>query len=92
MFKDKIKSERKKLGLTQGQLAKKLETSRQNITNWEAGYNIPSVDLVNKLSDFFGCSTDYLLGKTECRNAEKELNKLKEDILMLLNKGYDAND
>ncbi len=73
MFADRIKSERRKLGLTQEQLAKKLETSRQNITNWETGYNIPSVDLVNKLSDFFNCSTDYLLGRTNCRNINEQI-------------------
>ena len=39
-------NERKRLGLTQEQLAKKLNTSRSNVANWENGQNMPSVDLL----------------------------------------------
>ena len=64
MLKDVIRNERKKLGLTQEKLAKLLNTTRQNVSNWETGYNIPSIELLIKLADFFEVSTDYLLGRT----------------------------
>lgn len=54
--------ERKRLKLTQEQLAKKLNTSRSNVANWENGQNMPSVDLIIKCSDIFRCDIKYLAG------------------------------
>lgn len=54
--------ERKRLGLTQAQLAKKLKTSRSNIANWENGQNMPSYDLLFKCSSIFNCDVMYLAG------------------------------
>lgn len=59
--------ERKKLGLTQEQLAKKLNTSRSNVANWENGQNMPSVDLLLKCSSIFGCDVMYLAGYQNSR-------------------------
>ena len=65
-------SERKRLNLTQAQLAKKLNTSRSNVANWENGFNMPSTDLLFKCSDLFGCDILYLAGYQRQRIADKD--------------------
>lgn len=60
-------NERKRLGLTQEQLAKKLNTSRSNVANWENGQNMPSVDLLLKCSSIFNCDVMYLAGYQDTR-------------------------
>lgn len=90
-FKSKLIELRLDKNLTQEQVATALNIKRATIGDWEIGRTQPGLDELIKIADFFDCSTDYLLGKTECRNAEKELNELKKNILSLI-KGYDAND
>ncbi|SFA47763.1 Transcriptional regulator, contains XRE-family HTH domain [Parageobacillus thermantarcticus] len=62
----RIKELRIKRGLSQENLAKKLGMNRVNISHYERGVitKIPS-DVLAKLADIFGVSTDYLLGKTD---------------------------
>lgn len=66
----RIKDERDKLGLKQGELAKKIGKSVSNISGYEIGDRIPPAEVLSMLSDIFGCSVDYLLGKTDYRNAQ----------------------
>lgn len=70
--------ERKRLGLTQEQLAKKLNTSRSNVANWENGQNMPSVDLLLKCSSVFDCDVMYLAGYQENRNENNNSNTIPE--------------
>lgn len=59
-FGEKIHRLRKLNGLSQEQLATKLNVSRQAISKWEMGA-IPDIDNVIKISTFFDCSLDYLM-------------------------------
>lgn len=63
-FGNILKKIRIENNLTQEELAKKTTTSRSNIANYENDKNMPSIDILEKLSKIFGCSIDYLLGKT----------------------------
>ena len=60
---ENIRILRESLGLSQMDLAKKLNVSKQCISNWENDNVQPSIEMLEKLSDFFGVSTDYLLGR-----------------------------
>ena len=71
-FGDNLKKIRQDCNLTQEELAKKINTSRSNIVNYEKIKNIPSLDVLNKLSEILDCSIDYLLGKTDERNPKQE--------------------
>ncbi len=73
-FKERFTQLRKELGLTQEQLAKKLGIgyTRTAISAWEVGRNEPSNSDTVKIAEFFGVSTDYLLGKSDIRNIEDE--------------------
>ncbi len=91
MFKDILKKERLRLGLTQEQLGKKLNISRSNVANWENGSNNASPEMILKCSEIFNCSTDYLMGKTEYRtpfdefDAKMDLTKIKNEVKILDN-------
>lgn len=76
-FGNILKKIRQDNNLTQEELAKKIDTSRSNIANYENNKNMPSVDILDKLSKMFNVSIDYLLGKSDIRNPEKvDENKL----------------
>lgn len=69
-----LKKLRQDKNLTQDELAKKIDTSRSNIANYENDKNMPSVDILEKLAKIFDCSTDFLLGKSNIKNPEKNNN------------------
>ena len=58
---DKIIKERKRLGLSQEELAEKMNVSRQAVSKWEGGQSIPEIEKILQLSSLFGVTTDYLL-------------------------------
>lgn len=58
---DKIIDLRKKAGLSQEELAEKLNVSRQAVSKWEGAQSTPDLARVLQLSELFGVSTDYLL-------------------------------
>lgn len=77
-FRDRLIKLRKELNLTQEELAKKIGYTRTAISAWEIGRNEPSNTDTIKLAEYFGVSTDYLLGKSDIRNPEnKDLDKLQ---------------
>ena len=58
---DKIITLRKKNGLSQEELAEKMNVSRQSVSKWESAQSVPDLNKVIMLSEIFGVSTDYLL-------------------------------
>ena len=56
---------RKKKKLTQTELANQLHFTFQSVSNWERGVSSPDIDTILRLAEFFGVSTDELLGKAE---------------------------
>ena len=72
-FGNILKKLRQDNNLTQEELAKKIDTSRSNIANYENNKNMPSIDVLDKLSKLFNVSTDYLLGKSDIRNPEQQI-------------------
>ena len=57
-------------GLKQEELGHRVGASKQSVSNWENGNIMPSVDLLVRLADFFGVSTDYLLGREHQRTLD----------------------
>ena len=66
---DKLVSLRRSLGLSQEELAEKLNVSRQAISKWEGAQSVPDMGRIIQLSELFGVSTDYLL-KDNMENEE----------------------
>lgn len=48
-----IKELRKQKGITQELLAEKMNTSRRTISRWENGANMPDLDMIPELADYF---------------------------------------
>ena len=63
MLSSNIKKLRKARNISQVELANALFVSKQSVSNWENDNIMPSVDMLIKIADYFGVSTDYLLGR-----------------------------
>ena len=73
----KLVSLRKQKGITQMELAEKLNVSRQAISRWEVGSAVPTTDNLKVLSELYGVSIDYLLNDA-AENVSKH-NEVKQD-------------
>lgn len=68
---------RKKAGLTQNELADKLLISNKAVSKWESDAGNPSLELIIKLAEVFGCSLDYLvLGLTNETKHKKYVDEV----------------
>ena len=65
----KIRKYRKLNGLSQEELAEKINVSRQAVSKWEGAQSIPDLEKVLQLANLFGVTTDYLL-KDEIEDAD----------------------
>jgi transcriptional regulator with XRE-family HTH domain len=77
---------RKERHLTQAQLAKIIDVSHSTLSQYESGSRRPNYQLILKLSDVFGVSIDYLLGKSQTRlgaGAQYGTALLPQEILLL---------
>lgn len=61
-LKIEIKELRKRQGMTQKELAEKMQVSFQAVSKWENGVNMPDITHIPRLIDIFGVSADELLG------------------------------
>lgn len=72
-FKDNLKYLRKKSKLTQEELSKKLNISRQTLSYYETGSREPDINMLISISNFFDCSVDFLLsGNLNSNNLDFE--------------------
>ncbi len=60
-IKENIKFYRKQLGLTQGQLAEKLQGKKSLISNYENGHSTPDIYTLCKLAEIFDVTLDDLV-------------------------------
>ena len=60
-FGEKLQALRKAQGLSQEELAQRINVSRQALSKGESGASVPDTENVIALSRLFGVSTDYLL-------------------------------
>lgn len=69
---EKITALRGERKLSQGDLAEKLEVSRQSVSKWETGQSVPELDKLIKLADLFGVSVDALVREGETPQSAPE--------------------
>ncbi len=81
-FGNNLKKIRQEHEMTQEELAKKINTSRSNIANYENDKNMPSIETLNNLSEVLNCSTDYLLGKSDTRNNTSNIDESDKKFYM----------
>lgn len=56
---------RKNAGLTQAEVADRLQVGQNSYSNWENGVRTPIYPIIEKLAEFFGVTPDSLRGKTD---------------------------
>lgn len=74
MLPERLKNLRKEAGLTQRQIAEKLQVGQNSYSNWEKGKRTPIQPTIEKLSEILNTSTDYLLGKTDIPDRDLEID------------------
>lgn len=73
-----IATNRKRLGLTQDQLAEKLGVTAQAVSKWENDQSCPDIAMLPRLSEIFGITTDELLGREAPKVHQAEV--VEEDV------------
>lgn len=72
MNHSRISEERKKLGLSQEELANKIGVSQKSISKYERGTRRPSYETLTLMASLFDVTVDYLLGNNQ-KNTEQPL-------------------
>lgn len=67
-FSERLKELRLENRLTQEELAEKFYLNKSSISRYERGQQVPELELLKKIADYFGVGTDFLLGKSNIRN------------------------
>lgn len=63
-FSENLQNLRKKAGLSQEELAEKLEVSRQAVSKWETKEAVPDMEKIIAIAELFDCSIDDLVKDT----------------------------
>lgn len=84
MLQENIKNFRKERGLTQEELAIRVNVVRQTVSKWEKGQSVPDADLLQKISEVLEVSVSQLLGQEkemEHRNEiAEQLSRINEQL------------
>lgn len=84
---DTISFYRKKSGLTQEELAKKLGVTNQSVSKWESAQCCPDIQLLPDIADYFGVSIDELIGHKASVQKQKTgvvIDSLIDNALIIL--------
>ena len=71
---DNLRQIREKKNITQTKLSVDIEVSQELISHYETGKSKPNIETLIKLAEYFNCSTDYLIGRTNNPSTVKDLN------------------
>lgn len=63
MLADVLKRLREQHALSQAKLSEQLQIPKGTYVTYEYGTREPNIEMINKLADFYGVTTDYLLGR-----------------------------
>lgn len=86
---DNLKKLREQKHLTQTRLSIELEVSQELISQYELGTSLPTIQNLLKIADYFNCSTDYILGRTNIATPIKRLSKDDVEATAVSNKFSD---
>lgn len=80
MLNENIKVLRKSKGLSQQELAVKVNVVRQTVSKWEQGLSVPDSDLLIALSEALETPVSTLLGETVAESEADEVKALSEKL------------
>ena len=83
VLNENIKAIRKSKGLSQQELAVKLNVVRQTISKWEQGLSVPDSDMLINLSEALETPVSILLGETVTEPTVDDLKVISEKLEMI---------
>lgn len=78
MFNENLKAMRKAKGLSQEELAIKINVVRQTISKWEKGLSVPDAQMLIRIAEVFEVQVSELLGAKV--DSEKDINIVAEQL------------
>lgn len=76
----KIRDARKKIGISQTELAALLKVSRQTVSNWENGVTVPDATTLERIADLLHVSISSLLGNIPGEGEEESKAVIKSEV------------
>ena len=80
MLNENIKRIRKSIGLSQEELAIKLNVVRQTVSKWENGMSVPDSNMLIRLADELDTTVSELLGETVAEPTVDDLRTISEKL------------
>ena len=80
MLNENIKAIRKSKGLSQQELAVKLNVVRQTVSKWEQGLSVPDSDMLISISEILETPVSTLLGETVVETEADSLKAISEKL------------
>lgn len=85
MLNENIKNFRKNKGLTQEEMAIRLNVVRQTVSKWEKGYSVPDAEMLQKIAELFDTDVSKLLGSPVAENTDvdavaEQLARINEQL------------
>ncbi|MCL2838150.1 MAG: helix-turn-helix domain-containing protein [Oscillospiraceae bacterium] len=75
-FKERLQLLRALNKVSQEDFAKALNISRGAVSGYETGIRTPDIDVLQNTAEFFGVSADYLLGISDVKNTDTDLQAI----------------
>ena len=83
MLCDNLKRFRKSKGLSQEELALRMNVVRQTISKWEKGLSVPDSEMLIRLAEELGTTVNVLLGETVSTEDEPDLKTIATKLEIL---------
>lgn len=78
---ENIQKFRRRMNISQEELAEKCEVSRQAVTKWETGESVPALEKIILLADIFDISVDELVGRIERNSYSRLMDLVKQFVV-----------
>ena len=91
MLNENIKALRKTKGLTQDELAIRLNVVRQTVSKWEKGLSVPDAEMLQRIAEVFEVNVSQLLGEPINQNENidviaEQLSRINEQLVVKNNR------
>lgn len=91
MLNENMKALRKNKGLTQEELANRLNVVRQTVSKWEKGLSVPDAEMLQKIADVLESDVSQLLGAPIQQNENtdvvaEQLSRINEQLVVKNNR------
>ena len=91
MLNENIKALRKTKGLTQDELAIRLNVVRQTVSKWEKGLSVPDAEMLQRIAEVFEVNVSQLLGAPINQNENidviaEQLSRINEQLIVKNNR------